>query len=118
MASKTTTARAAAQARQRIEKLRARLGQIELLCSGSLGERMMKCGKPNCACATDPAARHGPYYEWGRMRAGKLEHRYVSAQQAKVLREAIENYRRVRTLLRAWEQDTERLIDAERPPKP
>ena len=43
-----------------------------------LSQRMMKCGKPNCRCANDPAARHGPYYEWGRMRAGKLVHRYVT----------------------------------------
>jgi hypothetical protein len=26
-------------------------------------KRMMKCGKAYCACATDPAKRHGPYYE-------------------------------------------------------
>jgi len=67
-------------ARQRIAKLRARLGEIELLCSGSLSERMMKCGKPNCRCATDP--------------------------------------RLVKKLLRAWEADSERLIDAAHPAKP
>ncbi|MCZ7559320.1 MAG: hypothetical protein M5U30_04095 [Burkholderiaceae bacterium] len=83
-------------ARQRIAKLRARLGEIELLCSGSLSERMMKCGKPNCRCATDPSARHGPYYEWGRMRAGKIAHRYVTPEQAKLLRQAIDNYRLVK----------------------
>lgn len=105
-------------ARQRIAKLRTTLGEIELLCSGSLSERMMKCGKPNCRCATDPSARHGPYYEWGRMRAGKIAHRYVTHQQAKVLREAIDNYRLVKKLLRAWEADSERLIDAEQPAKP
>lgn len=26
---------------------------------GSIVERRRKCGKPNCACARDPAARHG-----------------------------------------------------------
>lgn len=105
-------------ARQRIAKLRARLGEIELLCSGSLSERMMKCGKPNCRCATDPSARHGPYYEWGRMRAGKIAHRYVTPEQAKLLRQAIDNYRLVKKLLRVWEADSERLIDAAHPAKP
>ena len=105
-------------ARERIAKLREALGEIELLCSGSLSERMMKCGKPTCRCATDPSARHGPYYEWGRMRAGKLAHRYVTAEQAQMLREAIDNYRLVKKLLRAWEIDSELLIDAEQPTEP
>ena len=64
------------------------------------------------------AARHGPYYEWRRMRAGKLVHRYVTEQQAQILRQAIDNYRQVKTLLRQWEENTERLIDAKQPPQP
>ena len=117
MPSNASTKRTDA-ARQRIAELRATLSRIELLCSGTLSERMMKCGKPNCRCATDPSARHGPYYEWGRMRAGKIAHRYVTPEQAKALRQAIDNYRQVKKLLRAWEADSERLIDADYPTKP
>jgi hypothetical protein len=29
------------------------------LMRGSLVERLRRCGRPNCACARDPAARHG-----------------------------------------------------------
>jgi len=112
-----TTERAVQRARSHIERIRQALTQYELLSSGTLSERMMKCGKPNCRCATDPEARHGPYYEWGRMRAGKLVRRYVNPQQAQLLRQAIDNYRQVKALLRQWEEDTERLIDAE-PPAP
>ncbi len=107
-----------AAARERIARLRETIGTLELLCSGSLSERMMKCGKPNCGCATDPRARHGPYYEWGRMRAGKLIHRYVTPEQAKDPRLAIDNHRKVKKLLRAWEPDSERIIDAEHPKLP
>ena len=103
----------AKQARARIARLRERMGVIEYLCSGTLTERMKRCGKAGCRCATDPNARHGPYYEWGHMHEGKLVHRTVSAQQADVLRLAIANYRKVRTLLREWEAETERLIDSE-----
>ena len=116
MAKKFAAHRAEA-ARQRIAQVRATLGRIELVCSGTLSERMMKCGKPNCRCATDPSARHGPYYEWGRMRGGKIVHRYLTPQQAQVLRQAIDNYRQVKKLLRSWEEDTERLIDADHPPQ-
>lgn len=103
----------AKQARARIARIREALGRIDYLCSGTLLERTKMCGRPGCACAQDPAARHGPYFEWGHMRAGKLVHRQVSAQHAAVLRRAINNYRMARKLLRDWEIETERLIDAE-----
>ena len=106
------------RARERIERIRTSLSGVELLCSGTLVQRMMSCGKPNCRCASDPSARHGPYYQWGRMRAGKPTRRYVSEQQAQILRQAIENYRAVKNLLRDWEENTERIIDAEQPPQP
>jgi hypothetical protein len=103
----------AKQARERIARIRQTLSQIEYLCSGTLLERTKMCGRPGCACATDPAARHGPYFEWGHMRAGKLVHRQVPAQQAAALRRAIANYRLAKRLLRDWEVETERLIDAD-----
>jgi hypothetical protein len=105
----------AQQARERIASIRDALAQVDYLCSGTLLKRMMKCGKASCRCQEDPAARHGPYYEWGRMKGGKLVHRYVSEQQAQILRAAIANYRKVKKLMRLWETDTERLIDSEPP---
>jgi hypothetical protein len=107
----------ARQARKRIAQIRAALSQIDYLCSGTLLERMKKCGRPGCVCARDPAARHGPYIEWGHMRDGKLVHRLVSTEYAAVLRRAIANYREVKKLLRDWEAETERLIDAEQSAK-
>jgi len=103
----------AKQARERIARIREALARIHYLCSGTLLERTKMCGRPGCACARDPAARHGPYFEWGHMRAGKLVHRQVSAPYAAALRQAIANYRMARKLLRDWEVETERLIDAE-----
>jgi hypothetical protein len=110
--------RALQRARERIDIIRTSLAGFELICSGTLSQRMMTCGKPNCRCATDPAARHGPYYQWIRMRAGKPAQRYVSEQQAQILRQAIDNYREVKRLLRDWEENTERLIDAVQPDRP
>ncbi len=49
------------------------------------------------------------------MKAGKLVHRYISPAQAVLLHQAIANYRKVKKLLRAWETETERLIDAQAP---
>jgi hypothetical protein len=102
-------------AQPRIEAIRAELAALDVLCSGTLLKRMKTCGSASCRCAHDPKARHGPYYEWGHMRAGKLVHRLVSAEQAELLRRAIANYRRLKKLLRTWEAETERLIDATAP---
>jgi hypothetical protein len=76
-------------------------------------KRLARCGKVGCRRALDPAARHGPYYDWGHMQAGKLVHGRLSAAQAALLGPAIADYRKVKKLLRAWEAQTERLIDAE-----
>ena len=84
---------------------------------GTRLKRMMKCGKASCRCQQDPAARHGPYYEWGHIQGGKLVHRYVSPEQAELLQQAIANYRRVQKLLRTWETETERAMDTRHPRK-
>lgn len=101
------------QARERIARIREALCAVDYLCSGTLLKRLKLCGKPGCRCAQDPHARHGPYFEWGHMHAGKLVHKMVSPKQAATLRLAIANYRKVRKLLRAWEAQTERLIEYE-----
>jgi len=91
---------------------------MEHFCSGTLLRRMKICGKPGCRCAHEPSARHGPYFEWGHMKDGKLVHRSVSPQQAEILRLAIANYRSARKLMKDWEAATERLIDAQEPREP
>jgi len=49
------------------------------------------------------------------MKEGKLIHRYVSEEQASDLYQAISNYREIKKLLRVWEAETERLIEAKYP---
>ena len=97
----------------RIARIKDRIRALDHVCSGTLLKRTKVCGKPSCRCAEDPKARHGPYYEWGRMKGGKLVHRMVSRGQAKALRAAIRNYRAIRRLLRAWEAETVKIIDTE-----
>jgi hypothetical protein len=109
---KRTPQQIAQQAQEHILQIHQDLALIDLLCSGTLLKRMKTCGSPNCRCAHDPRARHGPYYEWGHMHAGKLVHRLVSPGQAQLLERAIGNYRKLKKLLRSWELESERVIDA------
>lgn len=106
------------QAHEAIDRIRSALTEIEYMCSGTLHQRTKVCGRPSCRCAQDPAARHGPYYEWGHLREGKLVHRVVTPEQAQLLQRAIDNQRQAKKLMRAWEEQTERLIDLEAPRQP
>jgi hypothetical protein len=63
-------------------------------------------------------ARHGPYYEWGHMKGGVLVYRSVTPQQAEILLQAIGNHRKAKNLMRAWKEQTERLVDLEAPREP
>jgi hypothetical protein len=100
-------------ARHRIAGLKAQILQIEHLARGSLAKRMKRCGKPGCPCAADPAARHGPYFEWGRITAGDRASTHVTPPMAAKLAQAIENRRKLERLLRRWEALTLRALQAE-----
>jgi hypothetical protein len=106
------------QIRERIARIQESISAVDYLCSGTILKRMKVCGKPSCRCAKDPSARHGPYFEWGHMVEGKLVHRVVSPEQAAKLQQGIENYRKVKELMLAWEKETEKIIDLEAPRKP
>ena len=99
--------------RTRIEKLKQQILELDLIVSGTLARRTKVCGKPGCRCATDPEARHGPYYEWGRIEAGRRTTTTVSPEKGRRLRVALRNQRRLKNLVRRWERESVRLLDAE-----
>jgi len=92
--------------RARSRALREAIGALDFLASGTLLTRTKVCGRANCRCAIDPAARHGPYYEWTRRSEGHLVHYVVSPDQAQLIKLAIDNHRKAQRLLAAWERET------------
>ena len=84
------------------------IGAMQYLSSGTLLKRTKVCGNPGCHCAHDPAARHGPYYEWSPLKGGRLQHRTLTPKHAELMRLAIANYRKAKKLLRTWENHTQR----------
>jgi len=70
----------------------------------------MTCGKSNCRCATDPQARHGPYYEWTWREGVKLRHKLVPPEKVVLLREAIQHRRTVQELLTQWERESASIV--------
>ncbi|MGA3029079.1 MAG: DUF6788 family protein, partial [Bryobacteraceae bacterium] len=71
MPDSTTPSHAAIQ-------LAERLAQPKPMRRGSLSERFVKCSKPGCPCASDPKARHGPYFSLTRAVQGRTQSRLVS----------------------------------------
>lgn len=74
------------------EQLRTLSG--ESLMRGSIVERLRRCGRPNCACARDPDARHG-----GKFLTVHLEGRthaiHLRPEDEARVRQAITAYGRV-----------------------
>ena len=60
---------------------------------------MMKCGKAQCACASDATKRHGPYFELTYKANGKTVNVKLSPQAAPLYRAAAQQYRKLKTLL-------------------
>jgi len=106
----TATNAKSAKSREKIAEIQRTLSAMEYLSSGTLLKRTKVCGNPRCHCASDPAARHGPYFEWSYLKDGKLHHRTLTPEQAEIMRLAIANNRKAKKLLRTWEAQTLQLI--------
>ena len=99
---------------ERIKELRRRLAGFEHVCSGNLRSRSLVCGKKRCRCKGDPPALHGPYYYWSRRSKGRLVQKVLSPEQAEFVRKAIRTYREMQQLLRKWEEETAKSVEAMR----
>jgi hypothetical protein len=73
----------------RVRQLAADLADAKPMRRGSLSKRTIKCSKPGCACAQDPKARHGPYYSFTHAVRGKTRSRFLTGEQADVVRQQI-----------------------------
>lgn len=58
------------------------------MVQGSLSESSRQCGDPSCACAHDPASRHGPHMYFRYNAEGKVHSVYVPEEQSEAIRSA------------------------------
>ena len=87
-----------------VRQLAADLADAKPMRRGSLSARTIKCSKPGCACARDPKARHGPYYSLTHAVGGKTRSRFLTAEQADLVRQQIDAGRNFRGNVDAlWE---------------
>jgi len=93
------------QLERRLERLRAdyqaataKIAEIGFTCEGSLVERYTTCNNPNCRCK-DPQQRHGPYWQISWKEGGKTVSKLISAEDAALYQQWIDNRRRLETAL-------------------
>lgn len=96
---------------QRYEALKRQIADLPPIRRGSVVRRFMPCGKPGCRCQASPPQLHGPYYQWTRKVQGKTLTTRLDRGQAKLLREWIQNGRRLDRIVRQMEQVSLRLTD-------
>ena len=88
----------------RVRQLATQLADPKPMRRGSLSERTIKCGKPGCACAQNPKARHGPYHSLTHAVEGKTRSRFLTDEQADLAQQQIDAGRQFRSHVDAlWE---------------
>jgi len=90
-----------------------RMAHPQPLRRGSVSERFVKCSKPGCPCATDPNARHGPYFSLTRAVHGKTQSRLLSPLQAERARRQIAAGHELRQQVDAYWKICEKWADQE-----
>jgi hypothetical protein len=89
---------------QRFSQIRRELLELEYFVKGTVLKRMMKCGRPQCACHHDSSKRHGPYFEWTYKANGKTVNVKLTAESAPLYRAATKQQRKLKALLARLER--------------
>lgn len=94
--------------KQELASLATRIG---FALPGSVQSRFFECTRRNnCRCHDDPANRHGPYHYWIRTVQGKTVSIGVSDEQLAVVREWIENSRRLDRAVKQMQEESLRAL--------
>ena len=98
---------------QPFAELRRQLQNLGYFCKGTILERKMKCGQPNCACHQDPSKRHGPYWEWTYKVQGKTVNVKLTPEAGPLYKAASQQYRNLKSLLNRLERLSHKALAAQ-----
>ena len=88
------------QLEQRHRDLLHQIETVGLVLRGSIGSYRTRCGGSGCGCATDPDARHGPYFIWTRKVGGKTVTAMLHDDLAPRLQAWVANMRKLDRLVK------------------
>jgi hypothetical protein len=98
---------------ERRDQLLSELAQIGDMRPGSLVARYRRCGKPNCRCAREGEAGHGPSFSLTHAVKRKTVTKVIPTHAVDRTREQIAQYHRFRALGQELLEVSERLCDAQ-----
>ena len=84
---------------QRHRELARQLADIGPVLKGSVVQRYMPCGNPNCRCQGDPPQLHGPYWQWSTAINGKTLTRRLKPDQVPLYMEWTDNRKKLDAVL-------------------
>ena len=90
--------------------LSAKLAHIGFIWGGSVHSQRMTCGRPDCACHSDPEARHGPYVYWTTKVAGRSVSQLLHPPEAELLSQWVENRRELDRIVRQMKSLSHRAL--------
>lgn len=91
--------------RKDYETLKQQIKDLGYVLPGTIQKRQYSCGKPNCRCVTE-GILHGPYYQWTRKVSGKTVNINLEKDVAAIVKEWIQNNRKLRRLCSRLEKNT------------
>ena len=86
----------------RIARIQADLARLGDLRPGALSQQYNVCGNPRCRCKATPPRKHGPVYQLSYTWGGKSTTRHVRREDVAQVKQQLQNYRRLRTLVEQW----------------
>lgn len=96
-----------------IRDLADQLASPKPMRRGSLSRRYVKCSKPGCPCGVRPEARHGPYHSLTRSVEGQTQSRFLTAEEAVLVRQQVEAGRQFRKQVDIYWEKCEQWADAQ-----
>ena len=85
-------------------EIKQELQKLDYFCKGTVLARRMKCGQAGCACHTDPAKRHGPYWEWTYKAHARTVNVRLSPASGPIYKTASQQHRKLKSLLQRLEK--------------
>lgn len=104
----------------RIAAIKSELVALGPLHPGSISRQYNVCGAASCRCKSDPALRHGPYYQLSYAHRRKSTSTFVRDADLAEVEQQLHTYERLRALIEEWvglSVERARLVRAQRKQK-
>ncbi len=86
----------------KIKLLKNKIISRDWILQGTLLRQYKQCGKTNCRCHQDKKYWHGPYWIWTRKEKGKTITKTLTQKQAKRVKKALEDMKKLNILIEKW----------------